>query len=198
MNPNTNGSVISNSISTPQQPIDRSHQQQRYQQPQYQTFPNQQVPVQYQGQPMYQPRVGYQSEYIQPQVQQPQNNFIDIPTLQGLIEQYLQFYYTDDEIIRELEKKSIPTEMTIYILTKLKEQNPNYFKAYEIRLTIKGQIARFNELIQKHLTVSNTVQPETTPIQQVPQQQFTQDIYQENFGGSYISGAYQGDQSMGM
>ena len=105
-------------------------------------FPSEQPSYpQYPGQ--YQPQAMYQPPYVQPsqmppQTIQTQGNYVEFSYVQGLIEQYLQLYYTDEEIIAELEKKNISAETTTFLLKKLKEQNPQFFKAYEIRLTIKS------------------------------------------------------------
>ncbi|KAL7713606.1 Uncharacterized protein QTN25_008807 [Entamoeba marina] len=200
MNPNQNQSN-SNPITSAPPPIDRNAQQQQggYQpynyQPVYQSYgqqPHQQQPQPQPQQPqqqMYQRGYNQQSMFGEQQSSyqaQPLTNISDVSYLQQLIEQYLQLYYTDDEIITELEKKNVAPETTLFILQKLKEQNPNYFKAYEIRLTIKSQINRFNLLIQRHMMTNSNNQND---------QMFGQDMYNEY--GSYASGPYQGDQSMG-
>ncbi|EDR29990.1 hypothetical protein EDI_190490 [Entamoeba dispar SAW760] len=206
-NPPPNGSISSG----PQQNTtipERSVQGQ----PLYQSYQGPSQPPQYQsyGQsqysgapPMFQSHGNYPSYQSQPSVgiQQrvaSQQNVYDISYIQSNIEQYLQFYYTDDEIVRELEKKAVQRDTTLYILTKLKEQNPGYFKAYEFRLALKSQISRYNEIIQLYLATS--AQQEQIPIQ--PQQPITQqypkDVYSDYNGGSYISGPYGGDQSVGM
>ena len=174
------------------------------------SYPNYQYPQQAQPQypqqqpPMYQQRYPPPQQYPQMPPQQPppqqQQPVVDISALQLMIEQYLQFYYTDEEIIRELERKNISTEMTIYILQKLKEQNPNYFKAYQIRLTIKSQIARFNELIQRYLVTANS-QPDAAQVPQQPPQPapYQQEMYQEGYNPNMYQNAYPGgDQNMGM
>ncbi|ELP88273.1 hypothetical protein EIN_226460 [Entamoeba invadens IP1] len=197
MNPAANGSVISNPMSagqpqTQERPMSSSQFQYGYQQP-----PQYNSPAMYPPQRGGFPSGGYQQP-VQPQQIPPpqQQGYVDISLIQGLIEQYLQFYYNDEEIIRELERKNISAEMTSYILTKLREQNPNYFKAYEIRLTIKNQISRFNDLVQRHLVSSNPQQMEQQP--QQPPQQFQQDMYQQDYTGvNYPSDAFQGDQPMG-
>ena len=85
----------------------------------------------------------------------------------------------------------------MYILQKLREQNPNYFKAYQIRLAIKNQIARFNELIQRYLVTANA-QPDPAPMQQ--QQQGYQEMYpQDNYNPNMYQPTFTGgDQPMGM
>ena len=184
MNPNSNGSVISNSITT--QPMERHPSYPgyvQYMQP-YQTYPQQ---------PMYQQRPYTQQPYPQMQ-QQP---MIDFSQIQLMIEQYLQFYYTNAEIAHELEKKNVLKETTNYILEKLEEQNPDYFRAYGYRLRAKEQIARFTELIQRYTMMLTQLEQQLQPPQQPPQH-YHQEIYPENYGGSYISGNYQGgEQSMG-
>ena len=110
-------------------PINRSYP------PEQAAYP--QFTGQYQAQTMY-PQGYPQPGQMAPQTMQPPGNYMDFSYVQGLIEQYLQLYYTDEEIIAELEKKNISAETTTFLLKKLKEQNPQFFKAYEIRLTIKG------------------------------------------------------------
>ena len=187
MNPNSNGSVVSNSITT--QPMERQSSYpnyMQYMQPSpYPTYPPQQ--------PMYQQRP-YQQPQYPPVQQQPMYEFSQI---QIMIEQYLQFYYTNAEIAHQLEMKNVQKETTNYILEKLEEQNPEYFRAYRYRLRAKEQISRFSELIQRYTMIMN--QPEPQPQQQPPPpQQYHQELYPENYGGSYISGGFQGNEhSMG-
>ena len=190
MNPQSNGSVISNSITT--QPMERQPTYPGYvqymQQP-YQAYPQQ---------PIYQQRSYTQQPY--PTMQQ--HPTVDFSQVQLMIEQYLQFYYTNAEIAHELEKKNVPKETTNYILEKLEEQNPDYFRAYGYRLRAKEQISRFSELIQRHTMMMSQLeqqqmqQPQQVP-PQAPPQHYHQEIYPENYGGSYISGNYQGEHSMG-
>ena len=95
MQQNPNGSVLSN-----QPPGMERPPQQQY--PNFGQYPPQQYPQQ--AQPMYsQQAYPQQQQFMQGQIpqQQPQQSVLDISSLQLMIEQYLQFYYTDDEIIRE-------------------------------------------------------------------------------------------------
>lgn len=91
-------------------------------------------PTQYLSQPLMQRTVYGQTYIQQPTLQQGTSSMTDI---QLAIESYFQLYYTDEEIAREMEKKNVPVETTMFILSSLKEQCPEYFKAYGIRLMIK-------------------------------------------------------------
>ncbi|KAL7719884.1 Uncharacterized protein QTN25_003003 [Entamoeba marina] len=196
MNPNQSH-LATNPITSAPPPIDRSSQQANYQQfgyhpPQYNEQPQQFMyqyghPQPYNGQ-SGQP--GQPGEQIQQQVQrqapQPQQHPYDYPAMQQMIEGYLQLYYTDEEIITEMKKSGISAESTMFLLQKLKEQNPNYFKAYEIRLIIKSQINKFNQLIQRHMMANSTNQNDPM---------VSQEMYNEY--GSFSSAPYRNDQSMG-
>ncbi|KAG6390776.1 hypothetical protein SASPL_148521 [Salvia splendens] len=48
-------------------------------------------------------------------------------------------------------KAKIETYLTKTVWQRLEEGNPNFFKAYHLRLTLKAQITRFNELLEKQV-----------------------------------------------
>eukprot|EP01125_Pyxidicula_operculata_P012173 TRINITY_DN3994_c0_g1_i2.p1 TRINITY_DN3994_c0_g1~~TRINITY_DN3994_c0_g1_i2.p1 ORF type:complete len:127 (+),score=15.43 TRINITY_DN3994_c0_g1_i2:198-578(+) len=69
--------------------------------------------------------------------------------IQCLVEKCLQLYLTREETIDILQQQSnIDPSATSLVWSKLEEQNPEYFKAYEMRLRVKRQILAFNEIIQ--------------------------------------------------
>ena len=62
----------------------------------------------------------------------------DYVRVKTMIEQYLQYYYTYDQIIAELSAKGVEEDTAKYILQCLIEQNRDYFTAYEIRVALNG------------------------------------------------------------
>ncbi|EAL47919.1 hypothetical protein EHI8A_228580 [Entamoeba histolytica HM-1:IMSS-B] len=196
------------------QSIDNQYQQQYQQYPQYQ---NQQL-FQQLPNPMSTQQNGQfyeqQPSAINPQ-QAPQQ--IDMVYIKNLIEQYLQYYYTYQQIIFELEKKGISKDATTVVLQALISQNKDYFTAYEIRVNLNDQIDRFNKFIRRYFQVSAQqqviqqqpqqqilTQPQPPQVLQQGQQQVQQPGLQlgssdmsGEFANSFIS-SFQGDQSMGM
>lgn len=84
-----------------------------------------------------------QIEYSQKQIQEVQN----------LIERLLTLYISKDEIIKRLETNSIEKNIILLVWNKLEQQNPDFFKAYGIRLRIKEQIELFNALVSHQASV---------------------------------------------
>ena len=209
-------------MNTSPQTMDNQYQQQYQQYPQYQ---NQQIFQQVPNPMSTQPNGQFYEQ--QPSVLNPQQapQQIDMVYIKNLIEQYLQYYYTYQQIIFELEKKGISKDATTVVLQALISQNKDYFTAYEIRVNLNDQIDRFNKFIRRYFQVSAQQQviqqqPQqqilTQPQQQIltqpqpPQvlQQGQQQIQQTGlqlgssdmsgeFANSFIS-SFQGDQSMGM
>ncbi|EKE41226.1 hypothetical protein ENUP19_0261G0013 [Entamoeba nuttalli] len=198
------------------QSIDNQYQQQYQQYPQYQ---NQQL-FQQLPNPMSTQQNGQFYEQQQPSAINPQQapQQIDMVYIKNLIEQYLQYYYTYQQIIFELEKKGISKDATTVVLQALISQNKDYFTAYEIRVNLNDQIDRFNKFIRRYFQVSAQQQviqqqPQQQILTQPPQppqvlQQGQQQVQQPGlqlgssdmsgeFANSFIS-SFQGDQSMGM
>eukprot|EP01105_Mastigella_eilhardi_P019133 TRINITY_DN4484_c0_g1_i1.p1 TRINITY_DN4484_c0_g1~~TRINITY_DN4484_c0_g1_i1.p1 ORF type:complete len:260 (-),score=82.74 TRINITY_DN4484_c0_g1_i1:120-809(-) len=78
----------------------------------------------------------------------------DVQHVQALIERCLQNYANEPEIIESLYlNHSIEPGFTSLVLTKLQDQNPYFFKAYQMRLTIKEQIQNCNQLMTQQVQV---------------------------------------------
>lgn len=76
----------------------------------------------------------------------------DIQEVQNLIERCLQLYMNQTEVITALHRHSkIEPGFTSLVWQKLEQQNPEFFKAYNIRLRIKEQITAFNYLVSQQV-----------------------------------------------
>ncbi|KAL9648975.1 hypothetical protein ABK040_008355 [Willaertia magna] len=94
-----------------------------------------------------------------------------IKLVQQLIEQCLKLYLSKNETIDFLCRKyeNIEPGFISLMWSKLEQQNPDFFKAYNIRLQIKDQITTFNQLVndqaklmqQQGVLVHNTVSSNT-------------------------------------
>lgn len=84
--------------------------------------------------------------------------------VQNLIEKCLQLYLNQAEVITALRIQSnIEPGFTALVWHKLEEQNPLFFRAYNIRLRIKEQIAAFNYLVSQQAQLVNRAQPPPAP-----------------------------------
>eukprot|EP01102_Stenamoeba_stenopodia_P004397 TRINITY_DN14709_c0_g1_i1.p1 TRINITY_DN14709_c0_g1~~TRINITY_DN14709_c0_g1_i1.p1 ORF type:complete len:244 (-),score=34.85 TRINITY_DN14709_c0_g1_i1:71-802(-) len=76
----------------------------------------------------------------------------DIQVVQNLIERCLQLYMNQTEVITALHRHSkIEPGFTSLVWQKLEQQNPEFFKAYNVRLRIKEQITAFNYLVSQQV-----------------------------------------------
>ncbi|KAL7719665.1 LisH domain-containing protein [Entamoeba marina] len=144
-------------------------------------------------QPIYQQPPPQQQQFQQYDQQQQQNNY-DGNYVAACIEQYLQFYYSYQQIVSELEKKGIQQEFTLNVLQNLIQQNPEYFKAYEVRISLNDQIDRFNRMIRRYFQPN---QPQNIQQQQYQQQQ----QYNADMSGDYnsfISAGQTAENQMGI
>lgn len=83
----------------------------------------------------------------------------DIQTVQNLIERCLQLYLTKDEVTNVLkEQATVDPSFTELVWKKLEEQNPEFFKCYNTRLKLKGQIIMFNHLLEQQVAVVQKMQ----------------------------------------
>ncbi|XP_047329838.1 uncharacterized protein LOC124933476 isoform X2 [Impatiens glandulifera] len=74
----------------------------------------------------------------------------DIQLVQNLIEQCLQLHMSQKEVMHTLlVKAKIEPGFTELVWQKLEEENPEFFKAYHLRLLVKDQIVQFNMLLEK-------------------------------------------------
>ncbi|KAG5229607.1 helicase with zinc finger protein [Salix suchowensis] len=75
----------------------------------------------------------------------------EIKTVQDLIERCLQLYMSKDEVVKTLLRYArIPPDFTSIVWNRLEQENTEFFKAYYIKLVLKKQIAKFNELLEDH------------------------------------------------
>ncbi|XP_071720529.1 uncharacterized protein [Rutidosis leptorrhynchoides] len=73
----------------------------------------------------------------------------DLQLVQHLIERCLQLYMTQKEVVQTLQQQAkIEPSFTELVLQKLEEENQEFFKAYHLRLILKDQIIRFNNLLK--------------------------------------------------
>ncbi|CAL9763102.1 unnamed protein product [Musa acuminata subsp. burmannicoides] len=73
----------------------------------------------------------------------------DIELVQNLIEHCLQLYMNKGEVVRTLSDRArIEPGFTTLVWKKLEEENPDFFRAYYIRLKLKKQIILFNHLLE--------------------------------------------------
>ncbi|KZV56928.1 hypothetical protein F511_30420 [Dorcoceras hygrometricum] len=73
----------------------------------------------------------------------------DIELVQNLIERCLQLYMNKDVVVKTLLNRArIDPRFTNLVWQKLEEENPDFFRAYYIRLKLKKQIISFNNLLQ--------------------------------------------------
>lgn len=93
----------------------------------------------------------------------------DIQLVQNLIERCLQLYMNRVEVINTLlNQAKIEPGFTGLVWQKLEEQNPDFFKAYYVRLKLKRQIMVFNHLLEQHAQLTQKMHPAKAPL--VPSQ----------------------------
>eukprot|EP01111_Echinosteliopsis_oligospora_P018202 TRINITY_DN8203_c0_g1_i3.p1 TRINITY_DN8203_c0_g1~~TRINITY_DN8203_c0_g1_i3.p1 ORF type:complete len:223 (-),score=56.17 TRINITY_DN8203_c0_g1_i3:213-881(-) len=74
----------------------------------------------------------------------------EIQSVQNHIERCLKLYMNQNEVITALSvHANIPPGFTSLVWHKLEEQNPEFFKAYQVRLRAKEQITAFNFLVSQ-------------------------------------------------
>lgn len=88
----------------------------------------------------------------------------DIQQVQNLIERCLQLYMNQAEVVNTLlNQAKIEPGFTGLVWQKLEEQNPDFFKAYYTRLTVKQQITKFNQLLQQHFELIQKMSTANVP-----------------------------------
>lgn len=88
----------------------------------------------------------------------------DIQQVQNLIERCLQLYMNQTEVVNTLlNQAKIEPGFTGLVWQKLEEQNPDFFKAYYTRLTVKQQITKFNQLLQQHVELIQKMSAANVP-----------------------------------
>ncbi|MCO5599064.1 hypothetical protein L7F22_053163 [Adiantum nelumboides] len=93
----------------------------------------------------------------------------DIQLVQNLIERCLQLYMNRSEVISTLlNRAKIEPGFTGLVWQKLEEQNPDFFKAYYVRLKLKRQIMLFNHFLEQHAQLTqkmHTIKAPLPPLQ---------------------------------
>ncbi|XP_047086243.1 uncharacterized protein LOC124697737 isoform X1 [Lolium rigidum] len=80
----------------------------------------------------------------------------DIQLVQNLIERCLQLYMSQKEVVHTLSHEAkIEPSFTQLVWQKLEEENPEFFKAYYLRLMLKNQITAFNKLLEDQFQLMN-------------------------------------------
>ncbi|KAI4386554.1 hypothetical protein MLD38_004481 [Melastoma candidum] len=88
----------------------------------------------------------------------------DIQLVQNLIEQCLQLYMSQKEVVETLVVKAkIEPGFTELVWQKLEEENQEFFKAYYLRLTVKHQIMEFNKLLEQQVHLMHQMHPGSVP-----------------------------------
>lgn len=84
----------------------------------------------------------------------------DIQLVQNLIERCLQLYMNQKEVVSTLlHQAKIEPGFTELVWQKLEEENQEFFTAYRLRLMVKDQILRFNELLERQAKLMNQICP---------------------------------------
>ncbi|PIN18315.1 Angiotensin-converting enzyme 2 [Handroanthus impetiginosus] len=76
----------------------------------------------------------------------------DIQLVQNLIERCLQLYMSQREVMSTLlHQAKIEPGFTELVWQKLEAENQEFFRAYHLRLIVKDQILRFNQLLERQV-----------------------------------------------
>ncbi|XP_055808065.1 uncharacterized protein LOC129876613 [Solanum dulcamara] len=76
----------------------------------------------------------------------------DIQLVQNLIERCLQLYMNQKEAVGTLlQQAKIDPSFTELVWQKLEEENHEFFRAYYVRLIVKNQIMRFNDMLERQV-----------------------------------------------
>ncbi|KAL3327202.1 hypothetical protein AABB24_037747 [Solanum stoloniferum] len=88
----------------------------------------------------------------------------DIQLVQNLIERCLQLYMNQEEVIRTLlDQAKIEPGFTELVWQKLEEENQEFFRAYHVRLMVKDQIERFNDLLERQVEAMQMIPTQPIP-----------------------------------
>lgn len=91
----------------------------------------------------------------------------DIQLVQNLIERCLQLYMSRTEVVSTLlHQAKIEPGFTELVWQKLEEENQEFFREYHLRLIVKDQIIRFNQLLEQQAELMRQMFP--TGIAAVP------------------------------
>ncbi|KAL6530535.1 hypothetical protein OROMI_028424 [Orobanche minor] len=82
----------------------------------------------------------------------------DIQLVQNLIERCLQLYMSQREVVSTLlHQAKIEPGFTELVWQKLEAENQEFFRAYNLRLIVKDQILRFNELLERQVEIMRQI-----------------------------------------
>ncbi|CAA0829841.1 Plant protein 1589 of unknown function [Striga hermonthica] len=82
----------------------------------------------------------------------------DIQLVQNLIERCLQLYMSREEVVSTLlHQAKIEPGFTELVWQKLEAENPEFFRAYHMRLVVKDQIIQFNQLLERQFELMHRV-----------------------------------------
>ncbi|GFP92895.1 hypothetical protein PHJA_001433800 [Phtheirospermum japonicum] len=82
----------------------------------------------------------------------------DIQLVQNLIERCLQLYMSEKEVVSTfLIQAKIEPGFTELVWQKLEAENEDFFRAYHMRLVVKDQIMRFNQLLERQVGLMRQV-----------------------------------------
>ncbi|XP_073305877.1 uncharacterized protein [Primulina huaijiensis] len=110
----------------------------------------------------------------------------DIQLVQNLIERCLQLYMSQGEVVSTLlQQAKIEPGFTELVWQKLEAENQDFFKAYHMRLIIKDQILRFNQLLERQVELMRQICATGAPC--IPPS-----------NGSHVQSMYQAPQPTGL
>ncbi|XP_042000169.1 uncharacterized protein LOC121749654 [Salvia splendens] len=82
----------------------------------------------------------------------------DIQMVQILIERCLQLYMSEREVVNTLSHQAkIEPGFTEIVWRKLESENQDFFRAYHLRLIVKDQILKFNQLLERQVELMRQV-----------------------------------------
>ncbi|KAL3625576.1 hypothetical protein CASFOL_031030 [Castilleja foliolosa] len=82
----------------------------------------------------------------------------DIQLVQNLIERCLQLYMSESEVVSTLlVQAKIEPGFTQLVWQKLEAENEEFFRGYHMRLIVKDQIIRFNQLLERQVGLMRQV-----------------------------------------
>eukprot|EP00736_Rhodelphis_marinus_P009904 Rmarinus@m.8198 len=89
----------------------------------------------------------------------------DVQLVQMLIERCLQCYMSQFEVVTALHvQANIEPGFTHFVWEKLDHQNPEFFRAYQMRLRVKEQIKEFNMLVAHQTQMTTKPEVAQSPV----------------------------------
>ncbi|CAO2822308.1 unnamed protein product [Amaranthus hypochondriacus] len=91
----------------------------------------------------------------------------DLQMVKNLIERCLQLHMSRKEVVSVLSREAnVMPSITELLWQRLEEENQEFFEVYHIRLALKEQIQRFNELLKQQAMLMGKIQ--TTGVSPMP------------------------------